>query len=186
MENRVKFGLSKVHYAVITETDGAITYGEPVHIIGGVSLTATPKGNKAEFYADNMPWFVGSVNQGYEGTLEVAIVPDKFKIDVLGYKKDGNGILFEDANVIAKNIALMFEFAGDINAIRYVFFNVAVERSSITSATANAAIEVKTDIFNITASPAIETGLVKAKAELGSEGYDEWFNQVYSYVNPII
>lgn len=184
MSNKVKFGLKNVHYAVATETDGVISYGTPVPIPGAVSLTLSPKGDKAEFYADDIAYFVSSTNQGYEGSLEVALLPDAFKKDVLGYVADASGALFEDANAIVKNIALLFEFSGDANATRHILYNVAVERPNIESSTRTTTKEVKTETMNITASPAIDTGYVKAKAEAADASYETWFTTVYEYVAP--
>ena len=53
-ENKVKFGLSNVHIAKITEEDGAITYGTPFAMPGAVSLSADPEGETTPFYADNI------------------------------------------------------------------------------------------------------------------------------------
>ncbi len=185
MGNKVKYGLKNVHYAVITDNEGNITYGIPVPIPGAVNLTLSPKGEKTEFYADDIAYFVASSNQGYEGSLEVALLPDAFKKDVLGYIEDTiNGVLIEDANATPKNIALLFEFSGDVNKTRHVLYNVAVERPNMESSTKGASIEVKTETFNITVSPAIDTGYVKAKCEQGGAAYDTWFDAVYVY-NPV-
>ncbi len=184
MANKVKYGLKSVHYSVVTETDGVPSYAVPVAIPGAVNITLSPKGEKTEFYADDMPYFVSSANQGYEGTLEVALLPDAFKKDVLGYVADASGALFEDANSIVKDIALLFEFSGDINATRHLLYNVAVERPNMESSTQTATKEVKTETMNITASPAIDTGYVKAKAEAADTSYDAWFTAIYEYVTP--
>lgn len=180
--NKVKFGLKGVHYSVITETDGVPTYAVPVAIPGAVSLKLTPKGDKVEIPADDIMYFVSTANQGYDGSLEVALLPDAFKKDVLGYKADASGALFEDANATAKNIALMFEFSGDANATRHLLYNVAVARPGIESTTKGKSIEVKTDSLDITASPAIDTGYVKAKAEFADTSYATWFTVVYEFV----
>src|SRR5690606_5449509 len=117
-----------------------------------------------EFYGDNTKYFSAFANNGYSGTLEVALIPDEFKKDVLGYVEDDNGILFEDANAVPKNFALLFEFSGDKNAVRHVFYNVTANRPNQSSTTKGASIEVQTETINITAAPALDTGMVKAKA----------------------
>lgn len=183
MGNKVKFGLKNVHYAVITDTDGVITFGTPKEIPGAVSLSLSAKGDKTEFYADDMAYFVATANQGYEGSLEMALIPDEFRVDVLKDVKDVNDVLFEDANVIANNIALMFEFSGDEKATRHVNYNVSVARPSIESSTKESSIDVKTETLEITASPASDTGYVKAKMLQGTTGYDTFYSSVYQFVS---
>ena len=61
-ENKVKFGLTNVFYSLITEGEnGAVTYGTPVRILGGVNLSLSAQGENSEFYADNIlfcgTWF---------------------------------------------------------------------------------------------------------------------------------
>jgi phi13 family phage major tail protein len=180
--NKVKFGLKNVHYSVITDTAGVITFGTPVKMPGAVNLLLNPKGDKVEFYADDMAYFVATANQGYEGDLEVALIPDQFKIDVLGEKADANGVLFEDSAAIPKNIALMYEFTGDAKATRHVNYNVSVARPSIEGKTKTSSIEPATDKIAITASPATDTGYVKAKAQVGDTGYDTFYTSVYAFV----
>ena len=182
MANKVKYGLKNVHYAVITEINGEITYDTPKSIPGAVNLTLSPRGERPDFYADDMLYYTASINDGYEGDLEVALFPDEFKKDVLGYKEDANGVLFEDANAIPKNFALLFEFSGDKNAVRHVLYNVTAARPNQSSTTKGSTIEPQTESISITAAPALDTGLVKAKAEPTQAVYDTWYDQVYTYV----
>ena len=184
MANKVKFGLKNVHYAVITETDGVITYDTPKPIPGAVSLTLSPRGERSEFYADDMLYYSASTNDGYEGDLELALVPDEFRVDVLGYKEDDNGALFEDANAIPKNFALLFEFSGDKNAVRHILYNVNASRPNMESATKTNTAEPATETMNIIAAPAADTGMVKAKVEPGQTAYETWYETVYTYVEP--
>ena len=183
--NKVKYGLKNVHYAVITDTAGVITFGTPTRIPGAVKLVLNPKNDKTEFYADDMAYFVTTSNQGYEGSLEIALIPDQFKIDVLGEKEDLNGAMFEDSAAIPKAIALMYEFTGDAKATRHINYNVSVARPSIESSTKGTSIEPVTDTINITASPAIDTGYVKAKMQAGDTGYDTFYASVYEFV-PVV
>lgn len=182
MPNKIKYGLKNVYYSVIADTEGTITYGAPARLPGGVNLTLDPRGERSEFFADDSLYFTAETNQGYEGSLEIALVPDAFRKDVLGYKEDANQALFEDANVLPKPIALMFEFSGDANATRHVMYNVTVSRPNVSGATKTANIEVQTESFDITAAPASDTGYVKAKVEAGGTGYDTFFESVYTYV----
>ena len=50
-KNKVKFGLSNVYIAKITETEDGITYGTPFAMPGAVGLNADPEGDTTPFYA---------------------------------------------------------------------------------------------------------------------------------------
>lgn len=181
MANKVKFGLKSVHYAVITVgEDGAFAYGTPVAIPGAVNLSLSPLGDKTEFYADDDLYFNTTPNNGYEGSLEVALVPDSFKKDVLGYTEDVNKVLFENSEALPKDFALLFEFKGDKNSVRHVLYKVSAARANIESGTKTSSVEVKTETFDITASPDPNKH-VKAKAEPTATGYDAWYTSVYEY-----
>ena len=114
-DNKVKFGLKNVHYAVLTVgEDGAATYDTPVPIPGAVNLSLDAAGDTSTFYADNMAYFVTAANDGYSGTLEMAVIPDSFRKDVLGEVEDETDkVLVENSSVEGKNFAFLFEFAGD-------------------------------------------------------------------------
>ena len=179
--NKIKFGLKNVHYATITDLDGVITYGTPVWLPGAVSLVLNPKGEKSEFYADDMAYFVQTANQGYEGTLEIALIPDEFRIAVLKDEVDKNGVLFENAEAVAVPMALLYEFSGDTKATRHVNYNVTVARPSVEGGTKTATIEPKTETLNITAGPASDTRYVKARSLAGQVGYETFYDDVYKF-----
>ena len=178
-DNKIKYGLKNVHYSVITETESGITYSTPKPIPGAVNLVLTASGDKATFYADDGAYFEEEVNDGYEGTLEMALIPDQFRVDVLGDYIDANGVLVENVNGKPKRIALMFEFDGDKKKTRHIFYNVAVGRPNIEGSTKTNTKEPKTEVMNISARPALDTGDVKAKMKQGQTGYDSFFNEVY-------
>lgn len=178
-KNKIKFGLKNVHWAVVTLIGNKLTFGQinPMH--GGVNLALNPQGEEIKFFADNIPYFVTTSNQGYEGTLEVAIIPDNFRIDVMKDRRDNNGAIIENANVVPNNIALLFEFDGDQNETRHVLYNVAVARPSVEGETKTENITPKTEILNISAAPDPETGNVKARLDKGMPGYDTFFESIY-------
>ena len=183
--NKIKFGLKNVHYAAITDTAGEITFSKPVPIPGAVNLVLNPKGEKSEFYADNTLYFSRTTNQGYEGTLELALIPDHFRLAILKDKEDKNKVLFENSNAIPENFALLYEFEGDKKRTRHVNYNVGVARPNIESGTKGNTIEPKTETLNITASPATDTGYVKARVLEGQNGYDTFYESVYEFVEDV-
>lgn len=92
--NKVKFGLKNCHYAKATfDEDGSVTYAKPVRIPGAVSLSMDANGEIEPFYADNIAYYVVNNNSGYEGDLEIALIPESFLTDIMHEELDGNGVL---------------------------------------------------------------------------------------------
>lgn len=189
MSNKIKYGLKSVHYAIATITEAlgvtSVTYGEPVAMPGAVSLSMEPQGENSPFYADNIIYWPGINNNGYEGDLELAVVPDSFKTDVLGYKEDGKGVLVEDANAAAVHFALLFQFEGDEKATRHVLYNCTAARPAASGNTKGETVEPQTESLTITATPiwnaTLGTEIVKGstKADTDTTTYSSWFESVH-------
>lgn len=180
-KNKVKFNIRNVHYAKLTiGEDGSITYSTPVAMPGAVSLSLDPNGEPSVFYADGYAYYTISNNQGYEGDLELAMVPESFRTDILKETMDDNSVLIEDATVETEKFALLFEFDGDVKKIRHVLYNCVASRPTIESATKEDEIEVKTETLTITASP-LSGGYVKARTSDATQdaAYNSWYEKVY-------
>jgi phi13 family phage major tail protein len=180
-KNKVKYNLKNVHYALQTiDESGNVSYGTPVAIPGAVSIGLDANGEPSNFYADGYAYYTISNNMGYEGDLEIAMVPESFRVDVLKEKLDDNKVLIEDANVETANFALLFEFDGDVKKIRHVLYNCAASRPSIESQTNEDEIEVQTETLSLTATP-LANGYVKAKTgdDTTDAIYQNWYNEVY-------
>lgn len=180
-KNKVKFNICNVHYALqnIAE-DGAVTFGTPVAMPGAVSLALDANGEPSNFYADGYAYYTISNNMGYDGDLELAMVPEQFRTEVLKEELDSNKVLVENANVETANFALIFEFDGDVRKIRHVLYNCAASRPSIESQTNEDEIEVQTETLALTATP-LASGYVKAKTGDNTTDmvYQNWYKQVY-------
>ena len=180
-KNKVKFNICNVHYALITvDDDGDVTFGTPVAMPGAVSLSLEPNGEPSNFYADGYAYYTISNNMGYEGDLELAMVPESFRTDVLKESLDDNSVLVESANVETANFALLFEFDGDVKKIRHVLYNCSAARPNIESATNEEEIEVQTETLAITAAP-LANGYVKAHTGDSTTDtvYTGWYSSVY-------
>ena len=178
--NKVKFGLKNVHYAPVTFSDGVPSFATPVAIPGAVSLSLSINGEPENFYADDGVFFVINNNMGYEGDLEVALIPESFRTGPLGEVLDANNVLVEQADRQLSPFALLFEFDGDQKHIRHVLYNCTASRPSVESATKEDPIEVKTETLNIKAAP-LPDGIVKAKTgdNTDSTVYEGWYGSVY-------
>ncbi len=152
----------------------------PVAMPGAVSLSLDPNGEPSNFYADGYAYYTVSNNMGYEGDLELAMVPESFRTDVLKEALDENKVLLENANAETENFALLFEFDGDVRKIRHVLYNCSAARPTIESQTNEDEIEVQTETLSITAAP-LASGYVKAKTgdSTTDEVYQNWYKSVY-------
>lgn len=185
MANKIKYGLKNVYYAVATiAADGSATYDTPVAFPGAVSLSLDPQGETTPFYADNIVYWTGVSNTGYEGDLEIARVIDSFKTDILGYIETGNGLFAEDANAGAVHFALMFQFEGDEKATRHVMYNCVATRPAASGNTKEESVDPQTESVTITATSiyvsALDTDIVKSEtnATTAAAVYDAWFEAV--------
>lgn len=183
MANKIKYGLKNVYYATVTDDGlGNITFGTPVAIPGAVNLSLSQQGDNVKFYADDVAYFVTNVNDGYQGDLELALIPDAFRTAILGETLDGTDkVLIESADVVPAPFALLFEFQGDANATRHVLYNCTCSRPNVGSGTKNNTITPVTETLSITAS-ALPDGTVKASTteNTPTATYNAWFTSVWT------
>ena len=180
--NKIKYNLKNVHAAKLTKTeDGTFTYAKPQAIPGAVSISLDAEGDSSPFYADGIVYFRSNANNGYSGDLEIALIPEWFRTDILKEEKDSNKVLVERSDIAeTEKFALLFEFDGDVNAIRHVMYNCSASRPSIASETKEETIDPVTETLSLTADPR-EDGLVKARTgdETTQSTYDGWYEAVY-------
>lgn len=184
MANKVKFGLCDVHISKITvANDGTFTYGTPFAIPGAVSLTLDAEGDEATFSADNNSrYFVSYANNGYSGSLEMAIFSEKFRTDILGEVLDSNGALIEDASASISPFALGFRIDGDDKNTKFWYYNCMASRPGVEGNTTEDTITPQTETMNITASQRPADSRVRvAMTESASNktAYDGFFTTVY-------
>ena len=183
MANKIRYGLKNVHYAPITISEaGAVEYGTPKAFKGAVSLTLDAEtGDVTKFYADDSIYWQGAgANSGYTGSLEMASgdARDAFDVDCLGFTKDANGNVVENADAQSTAFALLFEFTGDATATRYVVYNCLATRPALSGSTKEDSISPATDSYDLTASPAEDTRDVQLKCPASSKSYDKFFEAV--------
>ena len=184
MSNKIKFGLKNVHIAIQTyaEATGLYSYATPVRLPGAVNLSLDPQGDVSPFYADDMVYYRSMSNNGYSGSLEIALVPDWFRQSILQETLDNNGVLVENSGVTDPvYFALRFEFDGDEKNIRHCMYNCSVSRPSVGSQTKEASITPGTETLNLSSDPRTD-GIVKTRTSSTTDNtvYSNWFSSVYT------
>jgi phi13 family phage major tail protein len=149
-----------------------------------VSISLDAEGDSSPFYADGIVYFRSTASNGYSGDLEIALIPEWFRTEILKEVLDTNGVLVEHSDIMeTAKFALLFEFDGDIRAIRHVLYNCSASRPSIESETKEDSIEPGTDTLSLTADPRSD-GLVKSRTgdNTETETYQNWYKTVYTLV----
>ena len=187
MANKIKYGIKNVYYAVATlAANNSATYDTPVALPGAVSLTLDPEGDNSVFYADNIAYYATYANNGYSGSLELALIPDAFRKDVLGEIEDSKDVLVEEQGAQSVHFALIFQFEGDEKATRHVMYNCVASRPSANGNTKEASIEPQTETINLTVTSvynaSLDKDIVKARTSdtTDSTTYSGWFTSVYT------
>lgn len=179
-KNLILYGLEQVHIAF---HDGEGGFEEPEEITGAVSLATTPSSEQVIFHADNRRYFVRENNNGYNGTLEMALIPDDIKARMLGWEIDSNGMLVEKADGKPEHFALLGQVQGDSRNRRFVYYDVMAMRHGQDSATTGDTIDPNTQSLPVTITPFRHSGMniVKGDIELSDANtgaYNGFFNAV--------
>lgn len=180
-DNKVKYNLKNTHYALLSfDSDGEPVFGDPIPMPGAVSLSLDANGEPENFYADGIAYYVINNNMGYDGDLELALIPDSFRTDVLNESVDGDGVMVENANAQLNPFALLFQFDGDQKDTRHVLYNCSASRPGIEGKTNEESKEIQTETISLKATP-LPNGAVKAKTtrDTDSTVYNSWFSEVH-------
>ena len=151
--DKVKFGIKNVHvFPIESEVGGVPTYGNVIDIPGTVSLSLDKQGDTNDFYADNIKYYTSVANNGYSGSLEVAIIPDEFRTKILKYLTDQKDVLVEDI-AEPKHFAMTFEEDGDQTGTKFVLYNGTASRPSLNKSTTTDTKEPSTQTLDISFAP---------------------------------
>lgn len=184
-ENKVRFGLKNVYYAVLTE-GSTNSFATPVAVPGAVSMTLDSNVSDGTFYADNISYYKTFANNGYTGTLELARIPDAMLKDIFGMTVGTDKILYEASGVNPKPFAMMFQIEGDQQEELNVLYRVVpTSKPSAGSQTVEKTVEPVTQSFDFEALPLVtgvtaQQGLIKGRTvtDTTTAIRSAWFTQV--------
>ena len=184
-ESKVQFNLKNVYYAILTETEnqGVITetFGTPKKVAGAVSIDLSQEGEMTPFYADGVKYYIAQNNQGYQGSLEMARIPDSMLQDIWGMALDTDGVIIENVNKEYKYFALLFQIDGDKDEQLYTFYKCSASRPNIASQTNEESKNPQTQTLELSISPLLSNGNVMAKtsATTTTTARNSWFTEVH-------
>lgn len=188
-KNKYHYDVKNCHYCKgEKKEDGTIVFGKEVKPLPGLmSIDMGPEGDTSKIRADGIDYIVIVSNNGYSGTANFVKVPEDFKIDCLAEAIDtATGIQYEDADSDPEPFALMGEFKGDKEGIRWIFYNCVASRPKLAGDNKDNQKEPDTEELSVTASPlpvsiggkdisVVRGGITKSMNE---ETYDAWLKQV--------
>lgn len=179
--DKVKFGISNVHIFPITSMSAGVpTYGSAIAVPGAVSLSLDQQGDINKFYADNIVYYQSASNNGYEGDLEVARIPDEVLEAIFKYTKDANGVFTEDASVEFASFAMTFEEKGDEKGTKFVLYNCTATRPSKSLSTIQDSKEPVTQTLNVSAAPLAGGSVLAMTSDTTPQAtMDAWHETVY-------
>lgn len=161
--NKVEFGISNLYFCTYeVAAGGTVTLGTPYHQAGAVSLTLDADTAETVFHADNSKYYSENTDNGFTGSIEVALFDDAFKTQFLGYAAlEGGGIAQYKGAQIPK-VAVMFQAEGDKNAHRFILYNVTLGPIGREYNTTTDTRDPATESMDINVTGDNATGLVKA------------------------
>lgn len=183
-KDKVKFGIKNVH--IFPQLTDAPTFGPVIDVPGAVSLSLDAQGDISKFYADNIVYYQTSANNGYEGDLEVALIPDEVFEKIFNYVKDEANVYTENASKNVVPFAMTFEEEGDQAGTKFVLYNCTATRPSRSLATVEDSKEPTTQTLSVSAAP-LKDGNVMAmtSADTTDEVLKDWHTDVYGYGNKL-
>jgi len=125
-----------------------------VSLPGLRSLDVSAEGDTTKIRADGRDYIVVVSNDGYTGTATFVKISDQFKRDCLNEVIDqATGMQYENADAEPNPFALVGEFKGDSENIRFVFFNCTASRPNVKGENKDNMKEPDEEELNFTASP---------------------------------
>ena len=180
--NKVHYDLTNVHIAKILTTGDETTWDTPKRLPGAISMDLAAQGDTYKLRADGIDYYVSTSNNGYEGDLNIAMVPDWFRQEILGDTlSEKDKVLIENALKEPSAFALIYEFLYDKKHRRHVLYNCVATRPNIAGENKDNQKEPDTETMTITASP-LANGNVKASTteDTPDAAYTGWSQEVWN------
>lgn len=185
-QETIRIGLSDLHAAVLkADEKGNLTYGVPFKIAPAVSASITPESADDSFYADDIALISNRTISAITVELETADIKDEVVSKLLGNEIDENGVVRDNINTIAPQVALMFRSLKSNGKYKYVvLYKGAFAQSSDTYQTKEESATFQTTPLTGSFLPTVYNGDWRASVNEDSESVsaeviEGWFTEVY-------
>lgn len=190
MDNKYRYDVKNCYYCPgKRNADGTITFdASRIRQEKGLrSIDMQAQGDISKIRADGIDYITIASNNGYNGTLNFVKLSDQFRQDCLAESVDiTTGIQYEDADATPDPFALMGEFKGDAEGIRFIYYNVTATRPNQAGENKDNMREPDTESISVQASPlpvtidGKECNIVRGGVTKSANAatYNQWFTKV--------
>lgn len=185
-QDTIRIGLSNlVAFTLKTDNTGVLAYGAPFRIAPAVSASITPETSDDSFYADDIALISNRTISSITVELETADIPDEVQAKLLGLQIDANGVLHDNINAQAPQVALAFRSLKSNGKYKYVvLYKGAFGVGEDEYQTQEESATFQTTTITATFLPTIKNGDWRVSVNEDSplvkqEVVDAWFDKVY-------
>ncbi|NGP59885.1 phage tail protein [Paenibacillus thiaminolyticus] len=187
----VPVGLKNIYYAkLIKDDETGVEYDKPKRLAPAITANITPSVNSATLFAENGPYITANVLGEITVEIGVADIPFDIQADILGMAVNSDGVLIDNAEDQAPEIALGFERNTEAGTSRFTWllkgrFKLPNEEAKTSSGT----LEFQTPTISGTFLKRIYDGHWRFRVDSGAEGVKSgvianWFKAVYAPSTP--
>lgn len=185
-QDTIRIGLSNlVAFILKTDTAGTLSYGAPFRIAPAVSASITPETSDDSFYADDIALISNRTISSITVELETADIPDEVQAKLLGLQIDEKGVLHDNINAQAPQVALAFRSLKSNGKYKYVvLYRGAFGVGEDEYQTKEESATFQTTTISATFLPTVHNGDWRVSINEDSPSADQatidaWFTDVY-------
>lgn len=195
MTETVRIGLSGLTaWPLKVDGAGVLSYGVPFAVAPAVSASITPETSDDSFYADDIALISNQTTSSITVELETADIKDEVVSRLLGVEVDQSGVVIDNINNVAPQVALGFRSLKSNGSYKYVvLYKGAFGIGSDEYATKEDSPTFQTTSISGTFLPTIHNGNWRASVNSDSEAVEpevieNWFKEVYgaTSTDPIV
>lgn len=186
MTETVRIGLSGLTaWPLKSDSVGNLSYGAPFAIAPAVSASITPETSDDSFYADDIALISNQTISAITVELETADIKDEVVSKLLGVEIDENGVVIDNINSVAPQVALGFRSLKSNGQYKYVvLYKGAFGIGDEEFATKEDSLSFQTTSISGSFLPTIHNGNWRASVNSDAEGVgadviESWFQEVY-------